>query len=64
MSLATLQPNMRSHGLPPLRFRLKPFLELSLSFSEALIELEEKYARPRVLSLQTREELVPKKRPR
>lgn len=59
-----LRPIVRSHWLPPMRFRLRPFLELSRSFSEALADLEEKYARPHVLTQQERDHILLQRRPR
>lgn len=41
-----LQPEIRRRWLPPVRFRAKPYQELSDSLDEALAELERKHARP------------------
>lgn len=41
-----LQPTIRRRWLPAVRFRSKPYRELSESLEAALAELEQKYARP------------------
>jgi hypothetical protein len=41
-----LQPTVRRRWLPAVRFRTKPYQELTESLDAALAELEEKYARP------------------
>lgn len=61
----TLTPPPRPYWLPPMRFRLKPFLELSTAFSAALQELEERYPqRPRAFTFDDRQQALLKRRPR
>jgi hypothetical protein len=38
-----LRPKVHRSWITPIRFRTKPYLKLSQSFSEALKELEERY---------------------
>ena len=46
-----LQPEIRRRWLPPVRFRAKPYQELSDSLDAALAELERKHARPKAAPL-------------
>ena len=41
--LNPLRPTMRRSWMQPIRFRTKPYLELSKSLSDALEELETRY---------------------
>lgn len=61
-----LSPPPQPYWLPPMRFRLKPFLELSSSFSAALKELEERYPqrRPAQFTLDDRQQALLRRRPR
>lgn len=46
-----LRPAVRRFWMQPIRFRTKPYLELSRSLSEALRELEAKYPSHRDVAL-------------
>lgn len=46
-----LVPEVRRRWLPPVRFRSRPYRELSESLDEALAELERKHARPNPLPM-------------
>ena len=63
--MGTLLPRQSHYWLPPLRFRLGPYLELSRSFAAALGELEAKYPpRRRVFTVADRQHALLKRRPR
>ena len=59
-----LLPPKRTDWLPPLKFYLKPYLELSRSLSEALAELEQRYPSRRVFTVDDRQLSLLKRRPR
>jgi hypothetical protein len=59
-----LVPEVPFSGLLPIRFGLKPFLELCRSFDRALVELEARYPSKRpVLTLEARNKRI-KRRPK
>jgi hypothetical protein len=59
-----LVPHGVGVGLMPIRFGLKPYLELCQKFDEALADLEARYpGKPRVLTLEVRNKLG-KRRPK
>ena len=59
-----LVPAVASHGLLPIRFGLKPYLELCHRFDQALAELESRYpSRRPLLTLQARNQRL-KRRPK
>ena len=62
--MSTLLPPPSAYWLPPMKMRLKPWLELSQSFAEALAELEEKYPPRRVFTIEDRQHQLLKRRPR
>jgi hypothetical protein len=49
-----LRPHGRRLGMPPIRFRTKPYLALSKSLSAALEELEARYPDRRPTAIQDR----------
>jgi hypothetical protein len=50
-----LVPGVRCPWLPPIRFGVKPYLELCRSFDQALAELESLYpSHPPLLTLESR----------
>ena len=59
-----LVPGVDCPWLPPIRFGVKPYIELCLSFDKALAELEALYpSHPRVLTLAARNQKL-KHRPK
>jgi hypothetical protein len=59
-----LVPDVAYSGLLPIRFGLKPYLELCRSFDQALAELESRYPSKRpMLSLEGRNKRI-KRRPK
>jgi hypothetical protein len=59
----SLRPRTASPWLAPIRFGVKPYLELCRSFDEALAELEARYpSHPRVLTLAARNKRLKRKR--
>jgi hypothetical protein len=60
-----LVPGVVCPGLLPIRFGLKAYLDLCRKFDEALAELETRYpGKPRVLTLEARQKIAPKRRPK
>jgi hypothetical protein len=52
---ASPEPGIESHWLAPIRFGVKPYLELCHSFDRALAELEGRYSsHRRLLTLEVR----------
>ena len=49
-----LRPRGRQLGMPPIRFRTKPYLKLSKSLSAALEELELRYPERRPSAIEDR----------
>jgi hypothetical protein len=59
-----LVPAVACIGLLPIRFGLKPYLDLCHKFDQALADLEARYpAKPRVLTLEARNKMG-KRRPK
>lgn len=57
-----LVPRANRTWLPPLRFGVKPYLELCRSLDQALAELEARYPpHPRVLTLEARNKKLRRK---
>ena len=52
--LPTLLPSVRRYGLPPIKYRTKPFQKFCRSLGEALAEIEQRYPSRRPMTEGTR----------
>jgi hypothetical protein len=59
-----LRPKVSRSWIPPIRFRTKPYLELSQSLSDALAELEARYPSHRTAAVQERKLRQLRRKPR
>ena len=59
-----LRPHVTRSWIPPIRFRTKPYLQLSESLSKALAELEARYPSHRDAILDERKKKQRRRKPR